>query len=203
MTLRRYTLVLGLLFADPMRPVSASDNLTQRFKKIGFHLGSLTEFVGEVQTDDRGATKTFAMNPSIGFSLDVELNENWALIPELHWVLPREAGAGVSKNLFMLRTDVAWRWAKNWRLRAGTSIMVNNIRGEGGSRTLNNGGSTSDFYVPPESRSSVNNTLDFGGEFLLDSLALRAQVFLYSPLKAERRHYSYLLAATYYYDLGN
>mgnify|MGYP001627352412 CR=1 FL=1 len=203
MTLRRQTRLLSLVLASLTTLAEASDDLTQRFKNIGFHLGSLTEFVGEIQVDDKGTTETFSVNPALGFSLDIELNEDWALIPELHWVLPREAGPGVSKNLFMLRTDFAWRGADLWRLRAGTSLMVNNMRGEGGTRTLNNGSSTSDFYVPAESRTSVNNTLDFGGELLLDSFALRTQLFIYSPLKSERRQYSYLLVATYYYDLGN
>lgn len=181
---------------------NTDDSISKRFKNIGFHLGGLTEFYNAIQTDTRGQKNKFDFNPLIGGSTDVEMSEHWALVPELNWVLPREIGSGVSKNLFMLRLDGAWRGGEWWRLRIGTSLMVNNIRGGGGTKTVRNGGSTSTFYVPSESRTAVNNTLDFGGELIYDSFAVRLQTYTYALFRKDRRQLSYSLMFTYYYDLG-
>src|SRR5690606_9913906 len=143
------------------------------------------------------------MNPFLGFSTDVMITPEWTWIPEINWVLPREAGEGVTKNLIMLRTDAAWRGSDWWRLRIGTSLMVNNIKGEGGKKKMNNGSGTADFYVPSESRTSVNNTLDLGAEAFVEDFGFRFQTFIYSLLRSDRRQYSYTLTLSYYYDMGN
>lgn len=201
MTYRSWLLVCLLLSLSCS--ASAADSFTQRFKNFGIHLGSFTEFYDAIQVDDQGGTNTFEMNPFLGMSLDIELTPDWIWAPEFNWVLPRDAGEGVSKNLFMIRNDAVWKGGDWWRLRVGTSFMVNNIRGDGGSRRMNNGSGTSEFYVPAESRTSINNTLDLGAEAILDSFGFRFQTYIYSLLKSERRQISYSLMATYYYDLGN
>ncbi len=179
----------------------AADTITQRLKNVGFHVGSLTEFVGAVQVDDRGTKENFTLNPFLGFSTDVNLNNSWTWVPEINWVLPREAGDGITKNLFMVRADFAWEASDLYRLRIGTSLMVNNIRGQGGTKRMNNGSGTSEFYVPAESRTSVNNTLDLGGELFMEDFSLRFQTFIYALLRSDRRQYSYTLTLSYYYDL--
>lgn len=183
---------------------SAPESPTQPeldFDNLGFHLGTLTEFVGSVQIDDQGGKNFFEMNPFLGFSTQLTLSPQWVFSPELNWVLPRESGAGVSKNLFMIRGDFGYNYEDWIRLRAGTSLMVNNIRGSGGVRPLNNGSGQSDFFVPPESQTALNNTLDLGAEIHNKELALRFQTYWYAILNSERRQLSYSLTLTYYYDL--
>jgi hypothetical protein len=191
-------------FASPVAPAAAKPakaSADQPFDNLGFHLGTLTEFVGSVQTDDQGKKNVFEMNPMLGFSTQLTLSPQWIFTPELNWVLPREAGAGVSKNLFMIRGDFGYALEDWIRLRLGTSLMVNNIRGSGGTRPLNNGSGQSDFFVPPESQTSFNNTLDLGAEIHSDELALRFQTYWYAILNSERRQLSYSLTLTFYYDL--
>lgn len=180
---------------------NTDDGFAQHFKNIGFNVGALTEFYNAIQTDTRGQKNKIDLDPMIGFSTDVELNKSWAVIPELNWVLPREAGDKITRNLFMLRLDGGWKGGEWWRLRVGTSFMVNNIRGQGGTKAVRNGGGTSDFYIPPESKTSVNNTLDFGAELLYDAFSFRLQSYTYALFKSERRQVSYSLLLTYYYDL--
>lgn len=203
MTFYRSVLPLALVLCLHSPMVSAADELTQRFRKLGFHAGSLTEFTNAVQVDDQGSTELFTFNPMLGFSLDIELTPEWTWVPEINWVLPRSAGKGITKNLFMLRNDAVWKGADWWRLRVGTSFMVNNIRGSGGTQVLNNGAGTSEFYVPGESRTAINNTLDLGAELVSDDVAVRFQTYVYSLLKSERRQLSYSLTLSYYHDLGN
>jgi hypothetical protein len=181
---------------------SSSEGLSRRFKNLGFHAGSHTEFYDAVQIDDQGSTEKFGFNPLLGFSTDFELRPTWRMIPELNWVLPRDVGTGVTENLFMFRTDFAWLMSDMWRFRIGTSVMVNLIRGSGGTQEMNNGNGTSKFYIPAESRTAINNTLDLGAEAMFDSFAVRFQTYIYSLLKPQRRQVSYSLMLSYYYDLG-
>lgn len=187
--------------AAPSTP-SSTDSFSRRFKNLGFHAGTLTEFYDAVQIDDNGKKEKFAFNPMLGFSTDVEIVPDIHFIPEIHWVLPREAEEGITQNLFMFRADVAWRPSDWWRWRLGSSLMVNNIRGEGGSRQVRNGNGYSKFYVPADSSTSINNTLDLAVEGLWDAFGLRLQTYVYSVLKSERRQISYTLMFTYYYELG-
>lgn len=203
---KNHFLIVVLLILTPVlgraEDPNTDDSIAQRFKNIGFHLGGLTEFYNAIQVDTHGQKNKFDFDPLIGASTDVTINESWALVPEIDWVLPRDAGDGVTKNLFMLRLDGAWKGGDWWRLRIGTSLMINNIKGKGGTKTVNNGGGTSDFYIPPDSKTSVNNTLDLGGELMYEQVAVRLQSYLYAPLKKDRRQISYSVIFTYYYDLG-
>jgi hypothetical protein len=79
--------------------------------------------------------------------------------------------------------------------------MVNNIRGGGGTVTLDNGDSTSEFYLPSESKTAVNNTFDLGAEVFLRSFAFRLQTYTYALARSDRRQVSYTLIASYYHDL--
>lgn len=201
-----FLLVVFIIFMTPGvswgEDPNTDDSIAHRFKNIGFHIGGLTEFYNAIQVDTRGQKNKFDFHPLIGASTDITINESWALVPEIDWVLPRDAGDGVSKNLLMLRIDGAWR-ATDWlRLRIGTSLMINNIKGKGGTKNVNNGGGTSDFYIPPDSKTSVNNTLDLGAEFMYEQFAVRFQSYLYAPLKKDRRQISYSIIFSYYYDLG-
>jgi hypothetical protein len=206
MTLNAKTLCALLLvtfvsaLALATEPAAPSNSFAQQFKDLGFHVGGHTEFYNAIQTDTNGATRKFDPKPLLGFSSEIELNPAWRLGPELLWVLP-QGSDGVSKNLFMIRLDAIWMGGDWWRLRGGTSLMVNNIRGTGGSVTLENGGSTSEFYLPAESRTAINNTIDFGGELTLRDFAFRFQTYWYAPLKSDRRQMSYALVLSYYYDL--
>ncbi len=181
-------------------PAAEGEGFARQFKTLGFHLGGHTEFYNAVQTDTKGTRENFRPNAMVGFSADVGLTDSWRLVPEINWVLPKTSN-GVMKNLWMVRMDAAWHGGDWWRLRVGTSIMVNNIRGGGGTVTLDNGDSTSEFYLPSESKTAVNNTFDLGAEVLVRSFAFRLQTYTYALARSDRRQVSYSLIATYYHDL--
>ncbi len=179
-----------------------SHELSPHFKNLGFSFGTLTEFVGLTQTNEDGSRDRFAFNPYVGFSTDIEMNQSWRFVPELNWVLPRTAGdSGITKNLFMFRADFGHHLLDELRLRYGTSLMVLNMRGRGGTQEVENGNGTSTFYLPSESQTAVNHTLDLGADFYLLPFSVRFQTFIYSAFNNERRQWSYALGVTYFYDL--
>lgn len=166
------------------------------------NFGTHTEFFNAVQIDDNGGMRKFELAPTIGFGLKMPLDYGFIFLPEVNWVLPRSAGdSQIIKNLFMLRADFGYDPVDWFRVRMGTSVIWLNQHGRGGSAKVNNGNGTSTFYYPDENRSSINNTLDLGGELLFsDDWSARLQTYIYSVFKEERRQISYSLFLTYHWD---
>ncbi len=166
------------------------------------NFGTHTEFYNAVQIDDNGGMRKFEIAPTVGFGLKMPMDSGFIFLPEVNWVLPRSAGdSQIIKNLFMLRADLGYDPVDWFRVRVGTSIMWLNQHGRGGSAKVNNGNGTSTFYYPDENRSSINNTLDLGGELLFsDDWSARLQTYVYSVFKEERRQISYSLFVTYQWD---
>lgn len=181
---------------------SVLDNFSERFENIGLTAGSLTEFVGSIQTNSSGETNRFELDPLIAVSTHFMLTPHWYLAPEIAYVLPRSAEERITKHLVMFRLDGMWKPWKEWlNIRLGTSMMVNHMTADGGTREINNGNGTSTFFVPAETRTSVNNTLDFGLEGVYKNVSLRSQAYVYSLTRSDRRQWSYVLSFTFYFDL--
>lgn len=181
---------------------SETDLLTKSIKNVGLTFGSFTEFYNAVQIDDSGGQNGHEFNPLLGISGDLKLSGHFILVPEILWVLPRNTSSDkVVENLFALRSDLGYFATDYLKLRIGTSIMINNIRGQGGSKMISNGNSESRFYAPNQSRTAINQTLDFGLDYIYQSFGARFQTYIYSVFKSEQRQVSYALALTYYYDL--
>ncbi|GEM_PF-1345506 len=196
-------LFLFILFTIPFGASAQlkSNGSKINISRIGFNIGSLTEFVGKVQVNSSGDTRKFDFNPAIGSSLLIPLQDKFELLPEINWVLPRKTGQDkVYKNLLMFRADIGYKWLEWLRLRAGTSVMLLNTHGSGGKVSRDNGNGQTTFYRPDSNSSSFNNTFDLGVEALYDDWGFRLQTYTYSLFDAKRRQHSYMLMATYYWD---
>jgi len=191
-------LLIGLLLGAPVHAAKNSPSIIQ---DINFNLGLHTEFYNAVQNDDSGGLRKLDFAPTIGIGLVIPSFYSWNMLPEFNWVLPKTyEDSHIMVNTFMYRFDMGYD-ALDWlRLRVGTSIMHLNQQGKGGSTKANNGNGTSTFYYPSENRSSLNNTLDFGLETLIDKYAVRLQTYTYSVFKKEQRQISYTLFFTYYWE---
>lgn len=164
----------------------------------GFH----TDFYDAVQKDTSGGMRKFDLAPTIGIGAPLPVYGEWRFIPEVNWVLPRTTGGSkIIKNIVMLRADAAYDPLEWLRLRAGTSIMILNQHGRGGTTQINNGESSSTFYYPDENHSSINNTFDLGAEAMYQDWSFRLQTYTYSLFKSERRQVSYSLFVSYYWNL--
>lgn len=174
----------------------------ENIKEVDFNFGTHTEFYNSVQIDDSGSMRQFDFTPIFGVGVPFSYNEYLKIIPEINWVLPRFIeNHRIMINTFMFRGDLAVDPLTWLRLRIGTSIMVMNQQGRGGSTTLNNGNTQTRFYYPDSNHSSINNTLDVGGEVLLNSLSFRFQTYTYSAFNKNQRQISYTLIMTYHWGL--
>jgi hypothetical protein len=170
--------------------------------KIPIHVGNHTEFYNAVQKDASGGLRKLDFAPTVGIGLDRPFSSGFHFLPEADWVLPQtKADNRIITNTFLLRADVGYDLFSWLRPRIGSSLIWHNIHGRGGKVNMNNGTSTSTFYYPEENRTMLNNTLDFGLEFLHQAFAVRFQSYVYSVFKSEQRQYSYTLFITYYWSL--
>lgn len=152
----------------------------------------------QVQTSSSGSSKGFEVAPYFATSIDYYFMEKWVAIPELGWVVQRKAGDDrISKNLFFLRVDAAYLYNDNLRFRFGTSLMILNISGNGGEETLPNGDDEEVYYVPSERRTALNQTLDFGVEYIIDRISIRGQAYLYAWLDSNERLITYSTSLSY------
>jgi hypothetical protein len=168
-------------------------------------IGSYTHFVDSIQTNDSGGSSYFEFNPTIGFGLDIYAMKGFRLEPEFKWVLPREAqSSAITVNHFLVRADISKRLLKSnrrWKFRVGTSLFITYIKGEGGIQFLDNGdNSNAPFFLPDQSRSSINNTFDLGIEYnFKKNQSIRLQTYTFALLDSDARQFSYTLMYTYYW----
>jgi hypothetical protein len=191
-------LILIILFTIYCAPLRA-----ERVESILFNLGNHTEFFNAVQNDDKGGMRKFEFAPTVGIGAAIPLNSKvFHFLPEFNWVLPKKAETSrIIKNLLMFRADFGYDPLDWLRLRLGTSLMLRNIHGRGGSVEGNNGNETSTFYYPDENRTAINNTLDLGVEFKPNQdWGIRLQSYVYSILQNDRRQISYTILGTYYWE---
>ena len=172
-------------------------------EKLYFNAGSHTEFYNQIQNDDKGGIRKFDFAPTLGMGAVLPLIQAFKFYPEFNWVLPQSAGSSkIIKNLLMFRADIGYDPLSWLRIRVGTGVLLANQQGRGGTTSERNGNTTSTFYYPDENRSSINNTVDVGVEFLFsDEFSARLQTYTYSFLNDERRQLSYSLFLTYYWEL--
>lgn len=190
--------VLIFLIFLSMTTVAISKEQFSYFDNVTLSGGNWFENYKSVQTNPSGGTSGFDVAPYFSTSIDYFIKEKWVLIPELGWVVPREAGdSRISKNLFFLRLDAAYWLRDNFRLRVGTSLMILNISGNGGEESLPNGDSDETYYIPTERRTALNQTLDFGVEYIVDRISIRGQAYVYAWLDSNERIITYSTSLNY------
>ena len=168
------------------------------FENIYLGGGNWFENFKAVQTDAKGNTDDFEVAPFFSVAMDYKYRPKWYLAPEIGWVVSRKANSSrISKNLFFIRTDIAYNYTDKFKLKAGTSLMILNISGDGGEEKLPNGDGQDTYFLPSERRTALNQTLDFGLEYLFDKVALRGNAYIYAFIDSEERMVTYSLSLHY------
>ena len=119
-------------------------------------VGNLCEFIGVYQTNESGDKNTCSFLPYFSSSLDIVLDKDWAVSPELSFTLPH---SGRDKNVSILNiaTLINAKYKTQYlNLIFGTGFYFTRISGPGGEETLNNGNSTDSFPLPQSAVYSRN-----------------------------------------------
>ncbi len=167
---------------------------------VGLTLGNLTDFVGNVQVDENGKKNYYEFKPYMSFFIRHDFNEEFSIIPDIGLTYPMSgASPNTKKTIYMMRVDLGYRFY-DFMAKLGTALFVTQIKGAGGTEQLNNGSSSDEFYLPAESHSAHNYTINLGLEyFIIPQLSVKSELFAYSMFENISRQFSYAVALTYHF----
>ena len=185
-------------WAKPPPSLSESFDL-RNFTTITIQAGTWLENYNEVRTSQSdGRNSDLDLVPFIGLGIEYQIHETHHLNIETAYIIQRTKKA-ISKNHFIIRTDYTY-FPINWlKLKAGTSLMIMSLSSNGGEETLGNGTSTGVYYIPEETRTAYNQTLDFGIEFIFKKMSLRLQNYIYAWSDSKQRMVSTSLSLNFFY----
>lgn len=84
-------------------------------------------------------------------------------------------------------------------LRFGAGTFMTKISGDGGEVTRNNGASTATYFLPSESITSYNSTLNLGIEqFIMPKIAVKLETYAWNILDSTSRRFNFALALNLY-----
>ena len=166
-----------------------------------FTAGGYVPFGPSTQKDVSGSKNTFSLDPMIG--VNTAFNSGFydqLFMPEVAIAFNGSETEGYSKYTYLFLADFGYVINSQFIIRYGLGSVITHITGDWGTMTLNNGSSTSEYYLPDQSAFSWNTTVNLGVQALLDKeFSFRFETFLFSPFNNESRKMSYALSLLYYY----
>jgi hypothetical protein len=171
------TLVLLFLFS-----LSAQASETGPYAGLGTFFQNMMKVTNSETASRDLLGEAYAPEVLVGYRV-------WHLFPAFGWtVFGRKSNEG-DKKRYVMRLDLPYLfpYSNELELKAGLGMFFYRIRGEGGSVSIRNGGSTSTFYVPSGNRSSAFFYFSGGAGLLLRaSWRLDFDVLLGEPLSRRR-----------------
>ncbi|ATH08343.1 hypothetical protein BIY24_10400 [Halobacteriovorax marinus] len=162
--------------------------------------GSLTQFVGKVQTDESGSKNSFDFLPYIGGGVEFHLHDSFSLIPQLAISFPRSGrDENIKKLTYWFQFPVAYRLEK-FQLSFGPGLLYNRISSSGGTQSIRNGTGTTEFPLPNGSSISSNLTLNLGLDWTFyQDISAKFETWIVNLSDSESRSYSYAISAYYHF----
>lgn len=165
-----------------------------------FSVGNLCEYIGKIQTDDKGAMNSCEFNPYLSAAMDVPITTNFFLSPELGFTLPKHGrDENISKMTFFGLANSKYK-LNMFHFIGGAGLFFTRISASGGSEDLNNGGTTSSFPLPEGAIYSRNFILNLGfGADFSPSLSADLHTYVFNLLSSDDRAFSVLINGTYHF----
>ena len=160
-----------------------------------FNFGTYVPYFLKSQSDKEAGTTKFALNPFISYDYHLFTVMSQKFTPEAGFVYHLDAKDNTTHQTIFLLYNFEYNWSSNIDLRYGLGTFLNRISGDGSTLTLNNGSSTSNFYVPSELQTSYTSSLNFGLKLNVSSnWLLRFDTQIMRFASSTRRNFSYLLS---------
>ncbi|MDO9182109.1 MAG: hypothetical protein Q7U04_06860 [Bacteriovorax sp.] len=185
-------LFLLLFFLNSFKQAQAYD--------LGVSLGNLCEYVGKIQTDDKGSTNLCSFNPYLSTSFDYDVYPQLILSPEIGFSFPKTGRDQKISTMSFIALGNAKYTFSMFHFLAGAGFFINRIAGAGGTQDLNNGTGTVSFPMPESTIYSRNFILNLGlGADFNKDWSADVHTYIFNLLKSEDRAYSVALNGTYHF----
>jgi hypothetical protein len=167
---------------------------------VSFGIGTQTEFVGKVQSDESGSTNKFEFNPYLSAAAEVSFSEKLSFCPEFGLLIPDSTRDPlISKMTYFFLGSLGYE-IRDWVLRAGLGLSMTRISGKGGTQVLDNGSGQTSFPMPEGSATSRNVILNLGTDYFLHpDWSARIETSVYNPINSRNRSFTYQLAVHYHF----
>lgn len=166
-----------------------------------FGAGLLFQNVGRTATSSTGETGLFGeLNPQIAVSGRLGLGGDFFFVPGYQGVLLGKAVFDDAANITLHTFTVQASYQPGFfDLHAGTGLQLQVIAGSGGTTTLDNGNTTSQFALPgrTSTASLAVLTLGLGYSFNRSPLRLDLDGLVTGAASSERRAVSMALTVSY------
>ena len=168
----------------------------------GAHLvttGTFVPYFNKAQISNTGATRKFELNPYVGYGQQFHISGPHYFMPEIALAFYLDNAKKTTRRTLFLHYDFSYVLTNVFLLRYGLTTYWHTIEGEGGTVTLRNGDSYSDFKAPSKARTSYYTTVDFGGEYFFNPVrSLRLDVNMMNARDFENRAFNYILSYNWY-----
>lgn len=194
-------ILLLFLCLTPLGAFALQDGKLNFEGDFSLGLGTITKYIGKIQTDLDGDRNYFSFNPFVRANYRTRFEFGTRAQDfnfELGLTFP-DSGADPAVTV----TDL---WAlvllehkfKGFRLNGGVGLYFTYTKMDGRIQTLNNGTSTQSFYTPEELQTAVNNIVVIGGDFIINKEIYTAlQLSVFNIEDGLERAFSYALSLNY------
>jgi len=173
------------------------------FSDLHFGAGLMNQYIGKFQKEANGDTSSFNHRLTLEAGTEYKLNETWSLLGYFGFLWPGGSeDEQISKQTYYLFGEVGHWLSEQLLIKSGTGFYITSISGEGGTKALRNGTGTTNFFVPDQSSSARNVTLNLGAEyFYWDNYSTQFKILAFNPLNSRNRTFNYAL--TFHYHFGD
>lgn len=171
----------------------------------GIGLYSQSSFNKTTKSDDGSPSLFGAYSFPLVLRYDYVFSDPWSVAPALYYtILPRSSGGSTAQTTFMhLSIPATYKFEafeNELEWCAGVGLSMYQVKGAGGTKTLNNGTGTSTFAVPGGTSTAKLVTLDLGMALLYESHRFSFDLFLEGPGSEDKRTINMMLG--YMYEFG-
>ena len=162
--------------------------------------GSLTQFVGKVQTDEAGSTNSFDFLPYVAGGVEFQLYNSFSFNPQLGISFPKSGrDENIKKMTYWFQFPVAYN-LEAFQFSFGPGLLYNRISSSGGTQTLSNGVGSTEFPLPDGSSISSNLTVNLAADWeFYQNISAKVESWVINLTDSESRSFSYALSAYYHF----
>lgn len=164
-------------------------------------LGNITQFYQDIQEDKKGKTNDFTFWPYFELRTVHGIYKDFSLSPSLDLAFPKNAETDkIKKFLFWGNFHLEYN-ISNFVFFIGQGLLMQRTTGQGGKITVENGNSTSEFFVPSYSTTTLNFTTNYGLSYkFYQNFSLSSMVQTYRIYDENRRMFNYTISLHYHFD---
>lgn len=181
-------------------------NTYAEIKDITLGLGLIDENVRTYQTNTAGDRNFADFRVLIETQMYYDIFEDslWFFIPSAGLQFPQSTEeSSVKKTRFHFNAHVGRQFDLlpdiSLMFRLGTGLYLTYFSSDGGTTTLPNGNSTTEFFLLPESSWSRNLTTNAAFEFKYLDYSLKNEFFIFNLTNSEKRALTYSLTLNYHF----